>query len=294
MIIVGSGCSFTHAPKIRPTDMGWLWWLEDMGYEVHNQAQGSGGNQLSTRSLIYALSKYHKDKDVMVIRQLSGYNRQAFLVEKNEDYFFDGKKYNQVRNEEGNHVQQTGHYGCGKFTTGSWMETPHKTYWRKIHPIYNPTTPDDQDELQQIYYKYIGGELQNLYETFESILYLQSYCESKGIPHLQFFGWDIFGERGMNISKYFEYDDIKVLINEIDWDKVITYEYDKGWVQHGKHNNVMGKYGGIHEYAVSELPEEDWFCDKMYYPDRFGHPHSNAHKAFAKNILLKRIKELYL
>ena len=60
--------------------------------------------------------------------------------------------------------------------------------------------------------------------------------------------------------------------------------------------NIPGELhqGGIHEYAVSELPEEDWFCDKMYYPDRFGHPHSNANKAFTKNILLKRIKELYL
>ena len=62
-------------PKVwgDKTQKSWLWHLEDIGYEVYNYSQGSGGNQLSTRALIYATEKYQqsqiKENSIKKIRQ---------------------------------------------------------------------------------------------------------------------------------------------------------------------------------------------------------------------------------
>jgi len=287
MIILGSGCSFTHAPKERPTDKGWLYWLEDMGYEVYNYAQGSGGNQMSTRSLIYAMSNYHKDEEFVVIRQITSAHRNSFLVSEG-DKWYDKKLYEKIKlkspdfwTDEERYSYQTSFYGFGKFTKKPYTE---HNYWRKVHS----TVPEDK--LAQLYYEHFGNKLQCLYETLESILYLQSYCDSRNIPHLQFFGWDTFRLYMMELRS----EECQTLIAEIDWDKIITLEYDSGWVYDGKYNKDIRKYGGIHEYALMNLPEEDWFCDEDYVAQRFGHPHGRAHKSFAKNILHKRLLERYL
>lgn len=303
MIILGSGCSYTHMPKAwgDKTQKSWLWHLEDIGYEVYNYSQGSGGNQLSTRALIYATEKYHKNKDIMVIRQISGIARSAFLVEDGDSLYFQNDKYDWMLEQDKNfpndddtrYSHQTSRYGIANFSTGSWGEKTEKTYWRKIHPMN--VNDSQQYNMEKVYYEHFGTYLHMVYETLESMLYLQTYCDSRNIPHLQFFGWDVFADNGwrLDYENYLEYDDCKVLVNAIDWNKVITYNYDFGWVWKGKHDKQMMKCGGIHEYALSELDEEDWFYEEKDYESRFGHPHSNAHKSFAKNILSKKIKELY-
>ena len=278
--IIGSGCSFTHDPNIS-----WLYQLKNYGFDVHNYSQGSGGNQLSTRVLIHNIPK-HQNDNIIVIRQLSGIHRTSFIVEDG-DFGFDKNRWDFMIGETTDWYRQSSYFGICNFESGDWSKRKTKSYWTKLQPlncIDEPGSIDKELTLDMIkkYYSYFGGDYHMVYNTLESILYLQTYCDSKNIPHLQFFGWDTFA----GLEHYLEYEDCTGLVNQIDWSKIIKIDW--------KIKNQKGKFGGINEWALANLPLDKCFNEEIIKTESsaraWAHPSEESHRLFVDDFLLEKIK----
>lgn len=277
--IIGSGCSFTHDPNIS-----WLYQLKNYGFDIHNYSQGSGGNQLSTRILIHNIPKYHDD-DIIVVRQLSSPHRASFIVEEG-DVGFDEKLWDFMLSQTHDWLRQSSYYGISNLDEGDWNNRKIKSYWTKIQPLdfIDEKNIDKDLSLDMIkkYYSYFGGHYNMIYQTLESILYLQTYCNSKNIPHIQFFGWDSF----CGFEHYLEYEDCLNLMKQIDWSKIINIDW--------KIKNQKGKFGGINEWALMNLPLDKCFNEEIiktkYSARVWAHPSEESHRLFVDDFLLEKIK----
>jgi hypothetical protein len=119
-------------------------------------------------------------------------------------------------------------------------------YFNKDLPL--DVVTDFANQIDYFYYK----------NTLTKIISLKSYLENNNIPYLFFWGWQQITDEMTNSSK-----ELKKLLN---------VAYDGNWWLYGNH-------GGLSEYAIDMLGE-----DNAIIPNDF-HPTTKSHELFYHNII---------
>tara|TARA_B100001287_G_scaffold109688_1_gene92511 strand:+ start:471 stop:1184 length:714 start_codon:yes stop_codon:yes gene_type:complete len=197
--LVTSGCSFTAYERCWPYRL-----VEQLGkinYTLINDAEGSSGNAMIHRRIIYQVGKLlaqgiDKD-DILVGVMWSGANRHNIHDEKIE----------RIGKDDVNPYYWPEEGGRGAWEIFCATNSSRKVMW---------------------YYQHVFSYYQSVLETYEYINHLQNYLQMKDVkyfmcPYMD--GWDYEG--------FHDNDDpyIRMLVDSIDYSKWPTKQGQWEWVK---------------------------------------------------------------
>lgn len=296
-VLLTGGCSFSQATKCRPLhlhqggdkfvtinnlpqgelyDGSGTWPDHLLGYTQNypwHTGIGASGNKLIFRrvynSLKYLLHTY-EPKDIEVFVMWTQPERCDVYLSKGESILYDEHNSNLENNRE--LLDTMTHIKNDEYSDN---ERP-KGY------IRSGGIGSGNSRMINLYYKYFYTLEEHLINTYEYIINLQNILNNLNIKYYFMTYQNIFttyewqdGEYGTPINcdwnskfdllwgDFFQNDNLKYLVDDINFDKFIF------------HNNDKHQFGGLGEYCVdNNLPLDQ------------GHPTSESHESFTKEVIL--------
>ena len=192
-VLLTGGCSFSDA--IRPGTDTWPIHLSNYlkEYKHVHTGMGSQGNGLISRKILYNLLdilESHSPADVLVGIMWSSPERY--------EHFSNDYQVGVMQNFRENPTNFTGGQGA----------------WKHL-------TPNLEDDLSSMYYKYWQNELLSLVQTYEHILRVQWFLKLHNIKYFMTFAFNVFKNHTNPECKY--------LYNEIDWTRFLPVNSQLHW-----------------------------------------------------------------
>tara|TARA_B100001248_G_scaffold255279_1_gene234791 strand:- start:3874 stop:4620 length:747 start_codon:yes stop_codon:yes gene_type:complete len=242
--IVAGGCSFTYNNEFT-----WVGNIKEKYNSTVNVGSCAASNDYIARSVIHELDK---QDNVALICQWSGIHRQSYYIDNSNPL------YNDFKASAGDWPDWAGDYHLPESDAVS-----NQNFWIKTggNNITHPGSSSlIHDHFVKPYAKYFYSDEQALVETFENILRVQYYCESKNIKYLMF--WWKKELDNYRLGKY-----SKTLYNKVNL------------------NNWLPNLG---DWCVENTDLIQHDLDQGY------HPTQSQHQKYAENIIIPAIEKFGL
>tara|TARA_B100001287_G_C22649714_1_gene514569 strand:+ start:789 stop:1532 length:744 start_codon:yes stop_codon:yes gene_type:complete len=244
MKIVAGGCSFTYNNEFT-----WVGDIKKIHDATINVGSCAAGNDYIARSVIHELDKH---TDVALICQWSGIHRQSYYIDESSPLYKDFKE------SAGQWPDWAGDYHMPESDA-----VDNNDFWIKTggnNIAHSGSSSLIHKHFVEPYAKYFYSNEQALVETFENILRVQYYCESRNIKYLMF--WWKKELDNYRLGKY-----SKTLYNKINL------------------NNWLPNLG---DWCVGNASLLQKDLDQGYHPTQI------QHQKYAENIIIPAIEKFGL
>jgi len=168
--LVAGGCSFTYNNEFT-----WVGPITDLHNLTVNVGSCAASNSYIARSVIHELDKH---ESTALICQWSGIHRQSYYIDE------DHPLYNDFKASQGQWPDWAGDYHLPESDA-----VENKNFWIKTggnNITHSGSSSLIHNHFVKPYAKYFYSHEQALVETFENILRVQYYCQSRNIKFLMF------------------------------------------------------------------------------------------------------------
>lgn len=240
--LITSGCSFTQAGQHRwPVILS-----EKQKLALFNRGQSGAGNSWISRSVIYQsellLNQNINPDELLVIVMWSSFDRISLYSEKNLPETISFLKSNPSERQDSDDLR------------GGFLEGSSLLHMNREKLILENMLPYRLRAIQ----------------SYENILRLQWYCQTKNIRLINLSICDIFkypnyrflDKEKLGPTTDQTYEDVKHLHNLIDFDKWIFYKKSGGMFEYAANNGLEFEEDGHHPSIQTH----------QHYVDNFLHP----------------------
>lgn len=237
-LLITGGCSFSQVPR---SSKNWPLWLQEyMGCDAIHTAKGATGQGLISKSIIYEglkALKTHKPEEILVGIMWSGSSRREF--------------YSRNRDVETTRIDHTGI----EYYANPTRISPDIS--EKNYVIINPHWSDSTTDL---YYKNFSDHIGEHITSIEHMLRVQWFLKSHNIKYFMM----LYATDAFPLGHEQEHEDLKHLVDEIDFDNFVSGEY-----------NMLLWCVQVHR---GPFPEHDG-----------GHPSSDHQEAYTHRVIIPHL-----